>query len=141
MRFIVALLATILPLALTGTAQAQETANADTTLIFFAWDRPIIDRDAAAQLEKLAIALRATPAAALELAGHTDRSGPAASNLRSGRARAEAVRAFLASRGVPVAAMTVVSHGEARPLIATADGVREPQNRRVEISVGRPSGN
>ena len=36
--------------------------------------------------------------------------------------------------------MTVVSHGEARPLIATADGVREPQNRRVEICVGRASG-
>ena len=51
----------------------------------------------------------------------------------SGRERAEAVAAYLAARGVPRAAMTIVSHGEARPLIATEDGVREPQNRRVEI--------
>jgi outer membrane protein OmpA-like peptidoglycan-associated protein len=60
--------------------------------------------------------------------------------LRSAKKRAEAVHAYLVSRGVPSAAMTVTSYGESRPLIVTADGVREPQNRRVEVVVTGPVG-
>ncbi len=120
-------------------AKADPSPGAERIIIFFAWDRPVIDGDAATRLDTLVASLK--PGVALELTGHADRSGPSASNLRSGRARAEAVRAFLAARGVPEAAMTVASHGESRPLIATADGVREPQNRRVEILIERPAGN
>ena len=137
MRFIAALLASVLPLAMTAPAQAQDPASADRVLIFFAWDRPVIDGDAAARLETLVAMVRNAPDVVLEVGGHADRSGPSASNLRAGRARADAVRDFLAARGVPQTAMTIVSFGEERPLIATADGVREPQNRRVEIIVRR----
>jgi outer membrane protein OmpA-like peptidoglycan-associated protein len=35
--------------------------------------------------------------------------------------------------GVPATAITVIGKGETQPLVPTADGVREPQNRRVEI--------
>ena len=122
-------------------AQRQDAApppGDDRVFIFFAWDRPVIDGDAAASLDKVAAAYASTPGARLELAGHADRSGPAAPNVRSGRMRAEAVRAYLAARGIPGAAMSVVSHGETRPLVPTADGVREPHNRRVEIVV-RPA--
>ena len=47
--------------------------------------------------------------------------------------RAEAVRAELVRNGVPRDAITVQGFGENRPLVPTAQGVREPQNRRVEI--------
>jgi outer membrane protein OmpA-like peptidoglycan-associated protein len=36
--------------------------------------------------------------------------------------------------------MTTEAFGEGRPLVETADGVREPQNRRVEITYGPGSG-
>jgi outer membrane protein OmpA-like peptidoglycan-associated protein len=116
-------------------AQDERAGSGEPVIVFFAWDQPIIDRDAAAQLDALAATLKRSPGVRLALIGHADRSGPEAPNLRSGKKRAEAVHAYLASRGVPGAAMSVMSYGESRPLIATADGVREPQNRRVEVVV------
>ena len=128
-----------------GSAHAQQPdatllPGGERVIVFFAWDRPIIDGDAAAQLDVVAAAFERSPNARINLSGHADRSGPGAPNLRSGRQRADAVHAYLASRGVPGAAMSVMSYGETRPLIATADGVREPQNRRVEVVVMRAPG-
>ena len=145
MRFVPALLALTLIAATSGLVQAQSQDQApplgnERVIIFFAWDRPVIDGDAAARLDEIAASFSRSPGSQLELAGHADRSGPPAPNMRSGRKRAEAVQAYLAARGVPGAAMTVVSHGEWQPLIPTADGVREPQNRRVEIIVTLPPG-
>jgi outer membrane protein OmpA-like peptidoglycan-associated protein len=31
--------------------------------------------------------------------------------------------------------MALVAHGEADPLVPTPDGVREPQNRRVDLTI------
>jgi len=67
------------------------------------------------------------------VAGHADRSGPDAYNLALSQRRGEAVAADLVARGVSRSAITVQVFGESRPLVATADGVRGPQNRRVEI--------
>jgi outer membrane protein OmpA-like peptidoglycan-associated protein len=47
--------------------------------------------------------------------------------------RANAVRDALVRKGVPTQAITVI--GEQGLLVQTGDGVREPQNRRVEILV------
>ena len=65
--------------------------------------------------------------------GHSDRSGPAGGNLISSRKRAGIARDYLAAHGVAASAMRVRSFGETAPIIATEDGVREVQNRRVEI--------
>ena len=144
MRLLPALLPLTLIVLASGLVHAQPQDAPPPTdervIIFFAWDRPIIDGDAAARLDTLAASFGRSPGVRLELAGHADRSGPSAPNMRSGRKRAEAVHAYLAARGVPGAAMTIVSHGESRPLVATADGVREPHNRRVEISLTRAPG-
>ena len=63
-----------------------------------------------------------------------DRSGSAAVNRRKGLERARMVRGELEKRGVPRNAMRIASFGEERPLVATEDGVREVQNRRVVIA-------
>jgi len=70
----------------------------------------------------------------VEIAGHADRSGPDAVNLAASRRRAAAVKTYLAAHGVAAAAISVSAYGETRPIIVTEDGVREAQNRRVEIS-------
>ena len=144
MRLLPALLSLSLSLvAASGVSHAQPAPSPpsdERIIIFFAWDQPIVDGDAAARLDALVATLERSPGVRLELAGHADRSGPAGPNVRAGRKRAEAVRAYLAARGIAGTAMTVVSYGETRPLIPTADGVREPQNRRVEITVTRAPG-
>ena len=101
-----------------------------TTLVFFDWGESEISRDAAATLDAFAAANGDAP---ILVTGHSDRSGPASANQRSSLERARMVADYLAGKGIPRSAMTVTGAGEEQPLIATEDGVREVQNRRVEI--------
>ena len=67
--------------------------------------------------------------------GHTDRVGSDAFNDALSRQRAEVVRRALVARGVAAESIVVVGRGEREPIVATADGVAEARNRRVEILV------
>ncbi len=65
--------------------------------------------------------------------GYTDLSGSAAYNQHLSVRRAESVEAELVRDGVPKTEIVIRGFGETNPLVPTANGVREPQNRRVEI--------
>lgn len=123
-------------LALLGAASSAmgpaQDARPGHFTVFFDWGKTELSRDGSDVLDAVAAAWAAHPARLL-IAGYSDRSGSAAGNLASSRRRAEVVRAYLEGQGVPTKAMTVSAWGEARPLVPTADGVRELQNRRVEI--------
>jgi OmpA-OmpF porin, OOP family len=119
-----------------GVAAAQQPASAGPFMVFFDWGKPDLRADDAVTLDQVVAAYREHPGGKLLLSGHTDRSGTVATNRRSGLRRAEGVRAELEKRGVPRNAMTIASFGEERPLVPTEDGVREVQNRRVEILFG-----
>jgi outer membrane protein OmpA-like peptidoglycan-associated protein len=69
----------------------------------------------------------------IEVSGHADLTGGAAYNQRLSVRRGEAVAAELVRRGVSRNEITVQGFGFQRPLVPTAVGVREPQNRRVEV--------
>jgi outer membrane protein OmpA-like peptidoglycan-associated protein len=73
--------------------------------------------------------------ARVRLVGHTDRVGGPAANRRLAARRAAAVAEFLVSAGVPRDLIEIDERGEADLPVATADGVREPLNRSVEISI------
>ena len=125
-------------IAVLGTAGATAQTSDDAAgpfFLFFDWAKPDINRDAAAVLDQAASAYRHKPGARLRIAGYTDRSGSASYNQLASRRRAEAVRAELARRGIPASAMSVAAFGEGRPIVPTEDGVRELQNRRVEITL------
>lgn len=109
-------------------------------IVFFDWDKDEITPAAAAILDNAAAAYAQTGQASVTLAGHADRSGSDAYNVGLSQRRANNVRSYLAGRGVPDGSITTEAFGESRPLVDTADGVREPQNRRVEITFGPGSG-
>jgi outer membrane protein OmpA-like peptidoglycan-associated protein len=69
----------------------------------------------------------------IQVTGFTDTSGSAGYNQRLSERRANAVAAALARSGVPKNDMMVSGRGKNDLRVPTADGVREPQNRRVEI--------
>lgn len=119
----------------TVTAFAQVSAASSETkfIVFFDWSKPDINRDAAEILDKVAAEVAGQPGSRLVLAGHSDRSGPAGANVRASKRRAEAVRDHLVKHGVPAGAITLHAYGELQPIVSTEDGVREVQNRRVEI--------
>ncbi|MEP5938640.1 MAG: OmpA family protein [Erythrobacter sp.] len=71
----------------------------------------------------------------LTVIGHADRSGSNAYNDTLSQARAENVQSMLTASGVPATNVTIDFKGETEPRVATEDGVRELQNRRVEIKV------
>lgn len=101
--------------------------------VFFGFDSSAIDRDGNDILRQVADDYRASGATALIVTGHTDRSGASDYNRRLSKRRVDAVRSRLVELGVAGSAITVGPDGEGQPLIETADGVREAQNRRVEI--------
>ena len=104
-----------------------------TYLVFFDWDRADLTTRARAIVNEAAQATTRVAVTRIEVAGHTDRSGTPQYNQGLSTRRAQAVAAELVRLGVPRAAITTQAFGESRPLVQTADGVREPQNRRVEI--------
>jgi outer membrane protein OmpA-like peptidoglycan-associated protein len=67
--------------------------------------------------------------------GHTDTTGTTESNFELGMRRATTVRNMLIDAGLSVGAIDTRSHGELELLVPTANGVFEPKNRRVEITV------
>ncbi len=67
--------------------------------------------------------------------GYTDTSGTARYNEGLSMRRAQAVAAELVKDGVPQAALVIKGFGETHLLVPTGQGVREPQNRRVEIII------
>ncbi len=118
----------------------QAPVPAGPFIVFFDWDRSDITPEAASILDNAAAAYQQTGSAQVVLAGHADKSGSDQYNVGLSQRRADAVRSYLAGRGVPDGAMNTEAFGESRPLVETADGVREPQNRRVEINFGPGSG-
>ena len=75
----------------------------------------------------------------LTVTGHTDTVGSDAYNMRLSRRRAEAVAAQLEKDGIPSSEIEIVAKGKRDLLVPTADGVKEPQNRRVQIVYDGPN--
>lgn len=133
MRMVV--IALLLGAAASSLAAQEMPAQGGPLMVFFDWSKPEIRSDDAATLDKVAEAYRARPSLHVELVGHTDRSGSRRANRAAGLKRAQMVRDELEKRGIPRNAISAASFGEDRPLVPTEDGVREVQNRRVEIMV------
>lgn len=75
------------------------------------------------------------PVPDVQVIGHTDTVGSDAVNDPLSRQRAEVVRNALLARGVAADNVVAIGRGKREPVVATADGVAEPRNRRVEIQV------
>ena len=104
-------------------------------MVFFDWDRSNLSQQAVQTIGQAVAAWRTRGSARITATGHTDTSGPESYNMALSLRRANAVKDALVREGVPAAAIAVIGRGEANLLVPTGDGVREPQNRRVEIVV------
>jgi outer membrane protein OmpA-like peptidoglycan-associated protein len=114
-------------------AAAPAPAPARTYQVFFDWDKATLT-DRARQIVKEAAAASTTvQTTRIEVNGYTDTSGTPQYNKGLSIRRAEAVAAELVKDGVPRASIAIQGFGETHLLVPTGPGVREPQNRRVEI--------
>ena len=104
-------------------------------MVFFDWDRSNLSPQAVTPSGRRPTPSSRSGSARVTATGHTDTSGPENYNMALSLRRANAVKDELVRQGVPADAIAVIGKGESQPLVATGDGVREPQNRRVEIVI------
>ena len=121
------------PLAAPVPLGAPEVEAGRTYLVFFGWDHADLTERARQIIAEAAQASTRVQVTRIEVDGYTDLSGTAAYNLRLSARRAKSVTAELVRNGVGRGEIGIHGRGENDPMVATAQGVREPQNRRVEI--------
>lgn len=102
-------------------------------LVFFDWDKDTITPQGMDVVRQAADAWRSGAPVLVHVTGYTDASGSAGYNQRLSERRANNVANALQRFGVPRQTMDVGGRGKNDQRVPTADGVREPQNRRVEI--------
>ena len=107
--------------------------TARTYLVFFDWDRADLTERARQIIAEAAQASTRVQTTRIQVNGYTDLSGTAAYNQGLSLRRARSVEAELVRDGVTAQSVAIRGFGETSPLVPTAQGVREPQNRRVEI--------
>ena len=115
--------------------------NKGPYIVFFDWDKSDITPEAATILDNAITAYGNCASVPIQLDGYTDLSGTVKYNLGLSARRNTSVQAYLTAHGIPAAAISTKAWGKANPRVPTADGVRELQNRRVEITYGPGSGN
>jgi outer membrane protein OmpA-like peptidoglycan-associated protein len=86
-------------------------------------------------LKAMATVLKRHGTTQIDVEGYTDSAGSAAFNLRLSQQRARAVADVLMSEGVDAPRISTRGFGESFPRVPTRDGVSEPRNRRVEITL------
>ena len=115
-------------------AAAPMVAENAMYLVFFNWDSHQLSSGALNVLDAVAQEVAQNPPTSISVIGHTDTSGSAAYNDRLANKRSNKVKAALIDRGVPEEMIITNARGESELLVATPDNVREPANRRVNIS-------
>jgi len=105
-------------------------------LVFFDFDKSDLTPQGHQIVDQAAANAAPAKVTRIEVTGHTDTVGSDAYNMRLSKRRADAVAAELETKGIPASEIAIVAKGKHDPLVPTGDGVKEPQNRRVEIVYG-----
>ncbi len=107
--------------------------GAKTFLVFFDWDRADLTSRGAGIVHDAASYSQSNRYTRIDVNGNTDTSGTPAYNQGLSERRARTVAGELVRDGVPQNAIDMHAYGDTHLLVPTGPGVREPQNRRVEI--------
>ena len=103
-------------------------------LVFFDFDSAVVGTGGQSVLDAVVNEVNNRNIQTINIVGHTDRSGTNRYNDALAMRRSEAVRNELAARGIDPSRVIINGQGETELLVETADGVREPANRRATIT-------
>jgi hypothetical protein len=115
-----------------GAVAKSPPPRSDVYLIFFDWDKYNITPEGERVLE-LAAQQWKVRGGRMKVTGYTDTVHPPDESQRLSEREADSVSSRLRALGVPQDAMVVSARGQNDNRVPTGPGVREPQNRRVEI--------
>lgn len=123
------------PAPMPAAAPAPAVQPAKSYLVFFDWDKATLTERARQIIHEAADNSTHVQYTRIDVNGYTDTSGTPQYNMGLSIRRANAVKAELIRDGVPAGAIVTKGFGETHLLVPTGPGVREPQNRRVEIII------
>jgi outer membrane protein OmpA-like peptidoglycan-associated protein len=103
-------------------------------IVFFGFNKTNLTKQALDTIRDAVVSVRKSGSAALRVIGHADRAGSISYNKALSLRRARSVKEALIAEGLAAGTISISGRGESEPLVETADGAREPQNRRVHIS-------
>lgn len=103
-------------------------------IVFFDWDADQPLPEASGTIQQVVDNRAACGWSKFTVVGHTDKSGSDAYNAGLSMRRARSIAAMMEASGIAAPDIQTDGRGESQVMVETADGVREPQNRRVEIS-------
>ena len=118
-----------------GATFATQPKPAVTFIVNFRTGTTILTEESQRKIEEVLRAVRNRNFPVIAVVGHTDRVVSARNNETLAFERAKVVVKGLIAAGADLKLIEMSSHGENNPLVPTADNVREPRNRRIEISV------
>jgi OOP family OmpA-OmpF porin len=121
--------------AIFGDALAAEPPRPVTFILYFVEATDQFTPESQALVDQIMVAIASRPAPELTVAGHTDAVGTDQYNDTLSLRRAERVRTLLIARGIAPDSIRAIGRGKREPRVPTPDGVAEPRNRRVEITV------
>lgn len=113
-------------------APAKITYAADA---FFAFDKSVVQAAGKAKLDDLVKRMQAMDIEVVVAVGHTDSTGPSSYNQRLSVRRAEAVKAYMVSKGVDADRIFTEGKGEDSPVADNSSRSGRAKNRRVEVEV------
>lgn len=113
-------------------AASKVTFAADA---FFDFDKAVLKPAGKAKLDELAALVKDINLEVIVAVGHTDSIGTEAYNLKLSERRAQAVKAYLESKGIDKSRIYTEGKGEAQPIATNKTAAGRAQNRRVEIEV------
>jgi len=118
-------------------AAEQEVVDAALArrIIEFESGQAVIRPSGQAILDEMAAALQKVKGKKVEVIGHTDNTGLRETNLALSLARAEAVRSYLAAKGINTALISVSGQGPDRPVAENSTVEGRARNRRIEFRV------
>ncbi|OOF63091.1 peptidoglycan-associated lipoprotein Pal [Rodentibacter pneumotropicus] len=102
--------------------------------VYFGFDKYNIEGEYVQILDAHAAYLNATPASKVIVEGNTDERGTPEYNIALGQRRADAVKSFLAGKGVEDSKVSTVSYGEEKPAVLGHDEAAYSKNRRAVLS-------
>jgi len=123
------------PVDADGCPKLFEEGKTDVILngVNFEVDKATLLSESRAILDGVADILLAHPEIRVEVQGHTDNTGTPAHNMDLSNARANSVRDYLMSRGVPPGQLTANGYGQDRPIDTNDTDAGRSRNRRVEL--------
>ena len=118
-----------------GSALSAQPPRPISFTLYFESGSDEITAQSKQELKRILAEMARREAPDITVIGHTDLVGSDPSNDALSLQRAGRVKSMLVEMGVPAERILIAGRGRREPLIPTADGVIEPRNRRVEISV------